>query len=117
MTFEYIVATVLLILLVLLGNPFMFWMPSMLTMCLLLIATLLVLVYAGFVLKEKGGDERELQHRMLAGRAAYLTGIGVLALALLVQGLSHQIDPWIPGALALMVLAKIVARIWSNKYL
>jgi hypothetical protein len=114
MTFEYIIAAILIVLLVLLGNPFMFWMPSVMAMTLLLIATLFALIYAGFVLQENGGDERDLLHRMLAGRAAYLTGIGTLTLALLVQGLSHHIDPWIPGALALMILAKIVARTWAD---
>lgn len=115
MTFEYIVGIILVVLLLLIGNPFMFWMPSILAMTLLLVATLFALIYAGFVLKERGGDERDLLHRMLAGRAAYLAGIGILTLALLVQGLAHHIDPWIPGALALMVIAKIVARTWADK--
>ena len=115
MTLEYVVAFVLIVLLVLIGNPFMFWMPSLLTMAVLLAATLFAVIYAGFVLRERGGDERDLLHRMLAGRAAYLTGIGALTLALLFEGLAHQIDPWIPATLALMVIAKIAARIWAGK--
>lgn len=114
MTLEYITGIVLVVLLLLVGNPFMFWMPSAMAMTLLLVATLLALVYAGFILKEKSGDERDLLHRMLAGRVAYLTGIGILTLALLLQGLSHHIDPWIAGALACMVIAKIIARAWID---
>ena len=115
MTFQYLITLALVVLLVLLGNPFMFWMPSMLATTLLLAAALLAVVYAGFILKENGGDERDVLHRMLASRAAYLTGVGILTLALLVQGLMYHIDPWIPLALALMVTAKVVARAWANK--
>ncbi len=115
MIFEYATAMLLVVLLVLIGNPFMFWMPSMLTTSVLLVIAVLVLVYAGFILKENGGDEREMLHRMLASRAAYLAGIAALTVALLVQGLVYQIDPWIAGTLALMIVVKVATRTWADK--
>lgn len=115
MKLEYLVAFVLTVLLILLGNPFMFWMPSMLTTLVLLVAALLALVYAGFVLKEVSRDEREMLHRMFAGRVAYLAGISILTVALVAQGLRGGIDPWIPSALACMVLAKVIAHAFAER--
>lgn len=115
MKLEYLVAFVLVALLVLLGNPFMFWMPSMLATAVLLSTAVLALIYAGFVLKETSRDEREMLHRMFAGRAAYLTGISVLTLALLYEGLTRGIDPWIPATLACMVIAKVVAHAFAER--
>ena len=110
-----VTALLLVVLLVLLTDPFMLWMPALGAMALLLCATILVCVWAGFVMYEKAGDERETMHRMHAGRVAYLAGIAVLTLALVVQGLSHHIDPWIAGALGMMVLAKLIARIFFEE--
>jgi hypothetical protein len=111
---QYLIAFALVLLLGLLANPFMIWMPNQAEMMVVLVAAILAVVYAGFVLKEEAGDERETLHRMLAGRAAFLTSLGVLTVALLYQGVTHTIDPWIPGALALTLLAKLITRMWAN---
>jgi len=87
-----------------------FWMPMMGEMIALLIVVILLLVWVGFVLKETAHDEREVLLKMKSGRVAYLSGLGVLMLALIVQGFSHTIDPWIAIALAVMVLAKLFTR-------
>lgn len=113
---QYLIAIALVVLLALLANPFMLWMPGSTEMALVLVATILAVVYAGFVLMEQGGDERETLHRMIAGRAAFLTSVAVLTTALLYQGLTHTIDLWIPAALGLTILAKIVARIWAGSH-
>lgn len=113
---QSLIALALILLLGLLADPFMLWMPTNLEMLLALLAALLLAAYAGFVLKEQGGDERDLLHRMLAGRAAYLATLGVLTLALLYQGLTHSIDPWIPAALALAILAKLATHLWAGRY-
>lgn len=91
-----------------------FWMPMMGEMLALLLVTVLMLVWAGFVMQETARDEREVQLKMKSGRIAYLSGLGVLTLALIVQGLSHAIDPWITLALAVMVLAKLLARVFEE---
>lgn len=113
---ERVVAIILIVLLVLIGNPFMFWMPSMVLITVLVIITALVFVWTGFVLTEKAHDEREVAHRTHAGRAAYLGAAAMLTIALVYQGLTHTIDIWIPATLAVMILAKLFTRFYSEKY-
>ncbi len=108
------VALLVAVLLLLLTDPFMYWMPPMAGMAALVLACVLLLGWAGFVMYESASDEREAMLRMNAGRVAYLAGIAVLTIALLVEGLSHAIDPWIAGALAAMVIAKVGARIFFD---
>lgn len=114
-TFHIVVAVALVVLLTLLSDltP---WMPPMAAMMTLLAAAVLLAVFAGFVMHENGGDEREIVHRMNAGRIAYLSGIASLTVALIVQGFAHAIDPWILITLGVMVLAKIASRFYSDKY-
>lgn len=109
-------AGVLILLLVLISDPFMLWMPDGVQMAVLLAVVLLALVWAGLMLYERPSDERELLHTMRAGRLAYLSGIVVLTLALLIQGLAHAIDPWIAGALGVMVITKLFARLYTERY-
>ncbi len=106
-----LIACILVFLLLALADLLPFWMPDMNEMIVLLFATLLILAWAGFVMFEHAVDEREVVLRMNAGRIAYLSGIGVLALALLVQGMRHEIDSWIISALGTMVLTKLGARL------
>ncbi len=115
-TIEIVVALVLVVLLLALADLIPFWMPDMAQMLALLGACSLLLIWAGFVMYEKSGDERELQHRMNAGRVAYLSGIGTLTLALIIQGLSHAIDPWIAVTLGVMVISKLCARLFADTY-
>ncbi len=95
-------------------DPFMYWMPDMAQMAALTVAAALLAVFAGFILAEKAGDERETQHRMRAGRAAFLAGITCLTFALLYQGFTHSLDPWIPLTLCAMLLAKLATRSYSE---
>jgi len=110
------VAVVLVVLLALLTDPFMLWMPPAAAMATLLGAAALACAWAGFVLYERATDERDMTNRMYAGRAAYLAGIGVLTLALVVQGLAHAIDPWVPLALGVMVVVKLGTRVYTERY-
>ena len=111
------IAGVLIILLLTLADLVPFWMPNMGQMAVLTVVSVLLLVWAGFVMQETSGDERELVHRMNAGRVAYLSGLGSLTIALIVQGLAHTIDPWVAGTLAVMVVSKLVARTYAERYL
>ncbi|MEK7612202.1 MAG: hypothetical protein AAB407_02580 [Patescibacteria group bacterium] len=111
-----VIVLVLVVLLILLSDPFMLWMPPLaVTLALLGVATVMC-VLAGFVIKERSGDEREMIHRMNAGRIAYLSGLAVLTIAFVMQGFSHAIDPWIPIALVVMVVSKLIARIYFERY-
>ncbi|OGY98657.1 MAG: hypothetical protein A2855_01340 [Candidatus Liptonbacteria bacterium RIFCSPHIGHO2_01_FULL_57_28] len=110
------IALAFVALLILLTDPFMAWMPPAGLAAVLLAVAVLMCAWIGFIIYERAGDEREEAHRMQAGRAAYLSGIAVLTVALVVQGLAHDIDPWISGALAAMVLVKLAARLYSERY-
>jgi hypothetical protein len=109
-------ALLLVGLLTLLSDPFMVWMPGFAQMTTLLGAAVLACVWAGFVMYEGSQDEREMLHKMHAGRIAYLSGVAVLTAALVVQGFAHDIDPWISAALGVMVISKLVARFYSERY-
>lgn len=106
----------LVVLLILLCDPFMLWMPGAFQMMVLLGAAVCAILWSGFVMYEKATDERELQHSMFAGRVAYLLGVGVLTVALLVQGFQHSIDPWILAALGVMVVSKLAARLYAEHF-
>lgn len=82
----------------------------------LLGATVLLAIWAGFVMYERAPDEREAIHRMNAGRIAYLSGIVLLTVALVTQGLAHEIDPWISLTLGTMVLVKLISRFYSERF-
>lgn len=63
--------------------------------------------FLAFVWRETAGDEREEAHLALAGRIAFLFGAVVLGAGIVYQTLMHEIDLWLPGALAAMIVAKI----------
>jgi cobalamin synthase len=99
-----------------LANPLHFWMPTPVTMLILLIACIVAAVYAGFIMREQREDEREELHRMLADRAGFLGGIGVLTIALVCEGfLLGRIDAWIPLTIAAMIFIKVIVRVRANR--
>jgi len=110
------IAAAFMVVLILLSDPFMLWMPKEALTTVLFIGAVLMGLWAGFIMKEEAGDERETYHRMNAGRVAYLSGIAVLTLALVVQGLLHDIDPWISFALGVMILAKLGSHLYFERY-
>jgi hypothetical protein len=114
---ETIVTFALIGISVLLLNPFHFWMPDMVVVCMLAIALGLFGIFASFILRETVVDERESQHRTLAGRNAFLAGAGVLTLGIVVQGYTHAVDPWLVVTLVVMILVKIGTRMWSDSNL
>ena len=107
-----VVAVLLAFFLLVLADLVPFWMPMMGEMMALLLVVVLLIIWAGFVLQEVTHDEREVLLKMKSGRVAYLSGLGVLTLALVVQGLSEMIDPWIAIALAVMVISKLLTRFY-----
>lgn len=114
---ETLVTVGLIVTAILLLNPFDFWMPDMMVMSMLAIVLVLFGAFASFVLREKSIDERDEQHRTLAGRNAFLAGSTTLILGIIVQGYSHSVDPWLVVALIVMVVTKICTRMWSDKNL
>ncbi len=114
---ETIATVALVAIAILLLNPFHFWMPDMMVMCMLATALVVFGVFASFILREKSVDERDEQHKSLAGRNAFLAGSGVLMLGIVIQGYTHTVDPWLVVALITMVMVKIATRHWSDKNL
>lgn len=111
------ISSVLVVLTVLLLNPFHFWMPNMLHMVVLALTLVIFALFAIFILREKVQDERESAHRMLSGRVAFLTGSALLTLAIVVQSLQDAVDVWLVIVLVAMVLSKLITRIYSDNRL
>lgn len=110
-TFGLIVVSVLLL------NPYGFWMPDMVVMCMLALVMALFAVLATFVLREKSVDERAEQHKSIAGRNAFLAGSAMLIAGIVVQGYSHTIDAWLVITLTVMIMAKMGTHLWSDRNL
>jgi len=114
---EIAVSVILLILLFILFNPFAVFMPGYLVMGLLVAAVVCFGIFSLFLWREGEGDERENLHRMFADRVAFLSGSALLLAGIVIGELSHQLDPWLIYALAIMVIAKVAALIYSKKNL
>lgn len=114
---EIFASAALIALLVLLLNPFHFWMPTSMQMILVGAALAAFCAVAVFVLRERALDEREEAHRSFAGRSAFLVGSAFLLLGIVAQSFNHAVDPWLLGALVAMIFAKLIARRYSDLYL
>lgn len=112
---ETVTTICLITIAILLLNPFHFWMPDMMVMGMLVIALVLFGVFASFILRERIVDERDILHRTLAGRNAFIAGSAVLMLGIIVQGYSHSVDPFLVVTLIVMIVVKIGTRIWSDR--
>lgn len=112
---EIIASAMLIALSALLVNPIHMWMPDSVAQMAALLALIVFVLFANFVWREHGGDERESLHRLLAARAAYLAGSGALVLGIIVQGLRHDVDVWLAYALAVMLAAKALTLFISRR--
>lgn len=113
-TQELFIVVLLVILLLLFLNPLNLWMPSMLHMMLLAGFMTTIALFFAFVWRERVRDEREGLHRLFAGRFAFLVGVGVLAIGVVVQSFMHAIDPWLITAFIAMIAAKVLASAYGR---
>lgn len=104
---EIILSVLLLLALFFIINPAMILMPNQLQMFLIVIFIAIFLGFSILIWKERGGDERDVAHRLFADRVGFLLGSLVLFIGVLFGVLSHSVDLWLVGALSIMVLAKI----------
>lgn len=111
---EILVAVILIVLLLFFLNPFNFWMPNALIMMMVAGLVVLFAIFASFIWRENARDEREGLHKLVAARFAFLAGAGVLVIGVIIQSLSHTLDPWLVAALGVMILAKIIGLIYSH---
>lgn len=82
---------------------------SMNDMTLVVVSGLLLAsfgIFAGLLWKETASDERESQLIDRGGRFAYLTGMSVLIIALVVQSFNHSVDVWLVTTIVVMILSK-----------
>ncbi len=112
---ETAVALVLIVLLVCFINPLDWWMTDAVHMTLLGLVAAFFAIFAMFIWRESVSDEREQLHRFIAARLAYTAGGMILLVGTVLQAMAHAIDPWLPAALAGMVFAKILGRVYARK--
>ena len=114
---EVAASFVLVVLLVLILNPLHFWMPMPVHIMILGALAAAFGAIAVFVLRENAVDEREAAHRSFAGRVAFLVGAGMLVIGIALQSLQHAVDVWLVGVLVFMIVAKMAARLYGDRYL
>lgn len=113
---EIITAIVFVVLTLLLINPFNFWMLNMVVMYLLAGVIAVFALYVVFMLREKATDERDISHRALSGRVAFLAGSLILIAGVTFQAIwMSGIDEWLVLSLLVMILAKLITRIYSDR--
>lgn len=112
---EGITAVILFTLLILIGNPFHLWMPTMAYMIMFAALFAAFAVYASFILREKACDERDTIHRSFSGRAAFLAGSGVLVLGIIAQGIRGETDIWLVATLAAMIFTKLATLMYLDR--
>lgn len=108
---------ILVVLLVLVLNPFHFWMPEMMHMMVLGALIAVFGIFTAFILREKVTDEREGLHRGLAGWTAFLAGSTILIIGIVVQSFTDNPDPWLVATLVAMVLTKLGTHLYSDQKL
>lgn len=111
---EIVISLTLIGLLVFLLNPTHILMPTSLQNMLLVVLSALFILFLSFFWRENSADEREKLHKYIAGRFAFLVGVGVLVVGVIFQTLSHEVDPWLIIALVAIVLSKIAALIYNQ---
>lgn len=104
----------LLILGILLSDPFDITMNNMV---LIVISGLLLAsfgLFAGLFWQEHAADEREAVLLDKAGRLGYLAGLTVLVIGVVIQSFNHNVDIWLVLTIAAMIIAKHI-YLGSNK--
>lgn len=113
---DTIVPSVIILLLILLLEPFGF-MPSMAIMTTLVAATTLLVLFAVFAWREKGVDEREEANIHRADRFGYLSGMAVLAIGVVVSYFTmNEISRVLVIALIIMVCTKALALSYTHRH-
>ena len=86
-------------------------MEKVLSVCALLAVYVVAMSLVG---EGQTSDERDVQHRYIANRAALIAGTIVLSSAVFYQLFTHQLDYWLLGGLITINLVKIISLIYTN---
>jgi len=111
---EITFSVILIILAVLFLDPFMVFMPTGVVYMLVGGIAIVFALFAGLVWKERAEDERDELHRMIAGRAGYILGVGVLMAGIIWQTVVSHPDPWLVAALVGMILGKLLGLYYGK---
>lgn len=111
---EAIIGVAILLILGIFLNPTNLLMPDSVNTMLILGLIVVFLAFASMVYKENAKDEREENHIQKSGRLAFLAGILTLVVGIVIQALRHEIDPWLIYGLSVMVLTKLITRVYSR---
>ena len=106
---EIAIAFFLVIILIFFWNPWYLWMPDQFVYMAVGALAVLVVLYAGLVLKEKPQDEREEKLQAQAGRIGFIAGVSVLSVGVAYQAITSSPDVFLLLALAVMVITKVFA--------
>jgi len=111
---EILLVAVLLVLTVTTLNPVS--MPVGMHLAVISALIALFAAFAVFFWREKGEDEREVMLIQKSDRIAFLAGATTLLIIIVYEGVFlHMETPWVLIALTVMVIAKIVGYIYSER--
>jgi len=113
---EVVVAVSFALLLLLMTNPWYFWMPDTLVYASVAILFVLAGIFAGVAFRGAPQDEREEAHLFFASRVAYFSGVIVLLLGVSYQAVTSAVDPWLASVLAVMVIGRALGHAWAKRY-
>lgn len=111
---ETIVSVFLALITILLFKPMYLLMPESSHSMIVFSLVVIFIAFAAFVWRERGRDEREIYHKYMAGRFAYLAGSSALVVGIVFQSLKDSIDIWLLVALLAMTLAKTITLFVSQ---
>lgn len=111
---DIILPITLITALILLANPYMFWMPNTLHMAILAFFVIAFALFSAFIWNEHAADERENLHRFIVGRYAFLAITTILVIGVTIQTINHTLDIWLVAALVVGILAKVIGGIYTK---
>ena len=91
-------------------------MPDTLTYATAGALLVLAGLFAGLAFRGAPEDEREELHLFFASKMGYFAGILVLLVGVSYRLFDGRVDPWLAGALAAMVVGKIIAHAWAKRF-
>ena len=110
---EIVISLILIGFLVCFINPFDLLMPQQMHPFMVPLLVLLFVIFTALLWKEKPGDEREQLHKYIAARFSYFAGLVILILGIILQSIYSEIDPWLVVTICIMLLAKILGRLYG----
>lgn len=113
--FHIVLALMIIVLALLLIDPFMYWMPNSLVPIVVIGLVVLSGLFFGLIWREKSLDEREAQLSAKAGRIGYLTGLSILLIGIVVDFLVGTRDVWLISAFVTMIVVKILTVAYTDR--